>query len=102
MRASSDNEGRDHLYCFTIRHPVVPTALRADRCWSFSGSWTNMLIPKPFSKVLLITGTPIRLPDNLPRENMAAWAALLQSEMERLDEIAKRRHVDANHRKRDE
>jgi len=70
--------------------PIVPMALLADRCWSFPGSWTNMLIPKPFSKVLLITGTPIQLPDDLPREEMAAWAGLLQSEMERLDTIAHR------------
>ena len=70
--------------------PVVPTALLANRCWSFPGSWTNMLIPKPFSKVLLITGTPIPLAEDLPREDMAAWADLLQSEMERLDGIAQR------------
>lgn len=70
--------------------PIVPTALLADRCWSFPGSWTNMLIPKPFSKALLIAGTPIQIPDDLPREEMAAWAVLLQSEMERLDTIAHR------------
>ena len=70
--------------------PVVPTALLADRSWSVSGGWTNMIIPKPFSKVLLISGTPMILPVDLSREEMPAWAAFLQSEMERLDGIAQR------------
>lgn len=70
--------------------PVVPTALLADRCWSVQGNWTNMIIPKPFSKVLLISGTPIVIPEDLPRDEMTGWATFLQSEMERLDEIAHR------------
>jgi lysophospholipid acyltransferase (LPLAT)-like uncharacterized protein len=70
--------------------PVIPTALLADRYWSVPGSWTDMMIPKPFSKVLLISGTPIMIPEQLPREEMSAWAELLQSEMERLDGLAHR------------
>jgi hypothetical protein len=68
--------------------PVVPTALLADRYWSVPGSWTNMIIPKPFSKVLLISGTPMVIPEDLSREEMTGWAELLQSEMERLDGLA--------------
>ena len=70
--------------------PVVPTALVADRYWSVPGSWTNMIIPKPFSKALLISGTPMIIPEELRREEMAAWADFLQAEMERLDELAQR------------
>jgi len=70
--------------------PVVPTALLADRYWSVPGSWTNMIIPKPFSRVLLISGTPIVIPEDVPRDAMTGWANFLQSEMERLDEIAHR------------
>ena len=49
-----------------------------------------MIIPKPFSKVLLISGTPMVIADNLPREEMTAWAEFLQSEMARLHDIALR------------
>lgn len=70
--------------------PIVPTALTADRSWSFPGNWTNMLIPKPFSQALLIAGTPIHVPVDLPREHMKQWAEFLQKEMDRLDAISLR------------
>lgn len=70
--------------------PVVPCALLADRFWSVNGSWTDMILPKPFSKVLLIAGTPMVIPEDLPREAMATQAELLQSEMNRLEDIGRR------------
>jgi lysophospholipid acyltransferase (LPLAT)-like uncharacterized protein len=70
--------------------PIIPTALLANRYWRIPGSWTDMTIPKPFSRVLLITGTPIVVPEDLPREDMDRWAAALELEMERLDQIALR------------
>ncbi len=70
--------------------PIVPTALVANRFWSVPGGWSDMIIPKPFSKVLLISGTPMVIADNLPREEMTAWAEFLQSEMARLHDIALR------------
>jgi lysophospholipid acyltransferase (LPLAT)-like uncharacterized protein len=70
--------------------PIVPTALVCSRQWSVPGSWTNMAIPKPFSKVTLITGTPITIPIELPREEMMAWAEFVSDEMARLELLAER------------
>ncbi len=70
--------------------PIIPTALIASRAWTIDGSWTDMTIPKPFSTVLLITGSPIVVPEDLPREDMELWAAALEVEMDRLDQIGKR------------
>lgn len=70
--------------------PVVPTAIVASRCWMIPGNWTNMLMPKPFSRALLISGRPVTIPDDLPRDVMADWAAGLQAEMERLEAVATR------------
>lgn len=70
--------------------PVVPCALLADRFWSIQGNWTDMILPKPFSKVLLIAGTPMVIPDDLPREAMAERADFLQKEMDRLEDIGQR------------
>jgi lysophospholipid acyltransferase (LPLAT)-like uncharacterized protein len=70
--------------------PVVPCALLADRFWSVNGSWTDMILPKPFSKVLLIAGTPMVIPEDLPREAMASQVELLQCEMNRLEDIGRR------------
>jgi lysophospholipid acyltransferase (LPLAT)-like uncharacterized protein len=70
--------------------PIVPTALVCSRQWSAPGSWTDMAIPKPFSKVILIAGTPIRVPIDLPREEMMAWAEFVSDEMARLELLAQR------------
>ena len=67
--------------------PAVPCALLADRFWSVGGGWTDMIIPKPFSRVVLIAGTPMVIPEETPREDLSAWAELLQSEMSRLELI---------------
>jgi lysophospholipid acyltransferase (LPLAT)-like uncharacterized protein len=72
------------------RRPIVPTALVANRFWSVPGSWSDMILPKPFSRVLLIAGTPVTVPEDLPREQMAAWANSLQKEMDRLDTLSRR------------
>ena len=70
--------------------PVVPTALVANRQWSFPGSWTNMLIPMPFSRALLIAGRPVAIAVDIPREELAQVATQLQHEMERLGTVASR------------
>lgn len=70
--------------------PIVPTAITADCGWSISGSWTDLLIPKPFSKVRLIAGRPIEIPVNLDRAEFPEYTRLLQSEMDRLDALAVR------------
>jgi lysophospholipid acyltransferase (LPLAT)-like uncharacterized protein len=70
--------------------PIVPTALVCNRYWAIAGNWSDMVIPKPFSKVILIAGTPIVVPADLPRENMTLWADFVSTEMDRLERIAQR------------
>lgn len=38
---------------------IVPTAFTCERGWRFGNGWTDLLVPKPFSKVHLLTGEPI-------------------------------------------
>ena len=70
--------------------PIVPTALVCSRQWSVPGSWTDMALPKPFSKVILIAGTPITVPIDLPREEMITCAEFVSAEMARLEFLAER------------
>lgn len=70
--------------------PIVPTALVCNRYWAIGGNWSDMVIPKPFSKVILIAGTPIEVPADLPRENMTIRADFVSEEMGRLERIAQR------------
>jgi hypothetical protein len=70
--------------------PVVPTAIIADRFWSIKGRWTDLVIPKPFARVLLIAGKPIALPADLSRDDFPQYTLLLQQEMDRLNAVAER------------
>ena len=38
--------------------PIIPITSSAEKCWRLS-SWDNFLIPKPFSKTVIILGEPI-------------------------------------------
>ena len=44
---------------------ILPMAALADRYWSLHKSWDKFRIPKPFSKVKLIYGTPIKVPPDV-------------------------------------
>jgi len=64
---------------------IVPTGFGVSRAWRIKGSWTDQVIPKPFSKVILLVGQPIFVPAELPREERSHYVELVQSEMHRLE-----------------
>jgi len=70
--------------------PIVPTTLKATRAWSIPGGWSDMMLPKPFSKALLIAGRPIEVRDDLTRDQISELAELVQREMDRLNMIGDR------------
>lgn len=70
--------------------PVVPTTVVATRSWSIPGGWSDMLLPKPFSRVLLLAGSPVEVANDASREEMTRVAARIQDEMDRLDEIGRK------------
>lgn len=69
---------------------IVPTGFAATSAWNIPGSWTNLMIPKPFSTVYLLTGEPIPVPRDASRETMAEIEVRVQSEMDRLTVAAER------------
>ena len=70
--------------------PVVPTTVTGTSFWAVPAGWSDMIIPKPFSKVLLLAGTPIDVPPDLSREEIATLTEKIQAEMDRLNEIGQR------------
>ena len=68
--------------------PVVATAFSASRAWKPMGSWTDLVIPKPFSKVYAVTSKPFFIPQDATREEIAAATDLIQAEMDRLNSIS--------------
>jgi len=72
------------------RRPLVPCGMAASNAWAIKGSWTDLTIPKPFSAIVMIAGTPVLLSEDLERDAMAACGAALTQEMSRLDGLAER------------
>jgi lysophospholipid acyltransferase (LPLAT)-like uncharacterized protein len=68
--------------------PIVPTAFSAVRCWRIGGSWTDLMIPKPFSRVFAMTGEPITVAPDATDEELAECGRKVQAEMDRLADLA--------------
>jgi lysophospholipid acyltransferase (LPLAT)-like uncharacterized protein len=64
--------------------PVVPVGLSATRAWRPRGRWTDMIVPKPFSKMLVLVGEPIPIPASATREERETWRQLVQAKMDAL------------------
>jgi hypothetical protein len=58
--------------------PVVPVAGAARRCWRLR-SWDRMRIPKPFERVVVAYGEPIRVPPDLARDEVEAWRVRIEA-----------------------
>jgi lysophospholipid acyltransferase (LPLAT)-like uncharacterized protein len=70
--------------------PIVPTVGVCDNAWRIQGSWTDLTIPKPFSRVLMYGGEFFRVPSVLDRASLSKLAEQLEAEMERLEAEASR------------
>ncbi len=70
---------------------VVPTAYSCTRSWSVPGSWTDLIIPKPFSRVFLLAGQPIQVPQALSRDQLGQYVSQIQNEMDRIQAVVDQR-----------
>lgn len=65
---------------------IVPMAFRVSSCWRIKGRWTDMIIPKPFCRITMLLGEPIRIPKKLGREGLVEYTELVQQRMDALYE----------------
>lgn len=65
--------------------PIVPVASACANGWHLQGSWTDLVIPKPFSTSFYLLGKPVRIPPDLSRAELEAYRLKIQAEMDRLD-----------------
>ncbi len=56
--------------------PILPLAIAADRIWQLH-SWDAMFLPKPFSRVTLLTGELLRFPPGMSRNELENGARQL-------------------------
>jgi len=64
--------------------PIVPTAIACSWAWKPQGRWTDMVIPLPFSRVLVLGGMPIRIPEGLLPQRYGPHRDLVQQAMDDL------------------
>jgi lysophospholipid acyltransferase (LPLAT)-like uncharacterized protein len=64
---------------------VLPSAHSATRAWRFKGSWTDMVIPKPFSTVYVAMGEPVEIPPDMPRKKLDQYVGIIQGKMDELN-----------------
>ncbi|OYW24520.1 MAG: hypothetical protein B7Z55_01950 [Planctomycetales bacterium 12-60-4] len=69
---------------------ICACAYTCRRGWRIQGSWTDMLIPLPFTTVYLIISEPISIPPDLSREQLHEYIGIVQAEMDQLDADAER------------
>jgi len=77
---------------------VVPTGFACSRCWRWKGSWSELIIPIPFSTVVMLTGTPIYVPSEVSRTELVKYVERIQDVMEQLDHLAITKIEEITHR----
>jgi lysophospholipid acyltransferase (LPLAT)-like uncharacterized protein len=66
---------------------IVPTAFRCSSCWKIPGSWTHLIIPKPFSTVVLTAGPPLTVLPEIQHGELNSYVQRIQNEMDRLSSL---------------
>jgi lysophospholipid acyltransferase (LPLAT)-like uncharacterized protein len=74
--------------------PIVPMAYRVSRCWRIAGKWTDLVIPKPFSKVTAFLDKPIYVPEKIGREEIEALTHEIQQRLDAMYLLAETNSPD--------
>jgi lysophospholipid acyltransferase (LPLAT)-like uncharacterized protein len=68
--------------------PIVPFHLFAEHAHIFEKAWDRFQLPRPFSRVVLVIGPPIEVPDETGRDLVEAKQTDLQNSLQRARETA--------------
>ena len=63
--------------------PVLPIAVNSTSYWEFR-SWDRFRIPKPWAKLSLLVGEPIKIPPDLSENEIEEWRTLLENKLKEL------------------
>jgi lysophospholipid acyltransferase (LPLAT)-like uncharacterized protein len=70
------------------RCPIVAFHIFAERAHVFEKAWDLFQLPRPFSRVVLVIGPPIEVPDEIGRDAVERKQADLQQALQRARETA--------------
>lgn len=62
---------------------ILPACFATQKAWRF-GSWDKMILPKPFSKSVILSGSLLEVPREASHEEVSKIAILLENELNRL------------------
>jgi lysophospholipid acyltransferase (LPLAT)-like uncharacterized protein len=68
--------------------PIMVFHIGVDRGITFEKTWDHFLLPKPFARTLMLFAPPIYVPPDANAEGMETKHAEMQSELERVRDIA--------------
>lgn len=77
--------------------PLLPLSYAASRAW-YLKSWDRFIIPKPFSRIVITIGAPMRVPKKLLAEDLEPYRLQMQDSLLALsDKASQLLHPDSNH-----
>jgi lysophospholipid acyltransferase (LPLAT)-like uncharacterized protein len=81
-----EHQAKDGLVYLASRtgRPIVPIVSYFEDAWHIPGNWTGLWIPKPFGRCWYLLGTPLSVPADLSRDDIAWHRYHIQAEMDRL------------------
>lgn len=68
---------------------IVPVGIAPRSAWR-AGSWDRMVLPKPFTRVDIVLGEPIAVPEDLPREQLESYRLECEKRLLEIQEMADR------------
>lgn len=66
---------------------VLPLSAYPEKFWTIKKSWDQFRIPKPFSKIFIRYGVPIKIERNADSNNLDQYCSVLKSQLEKDEKI---------------
>lgn len=70
--------------------PIVPVAFAASSAWRPKGRWTDLVIPWPFCRAVMLGGPPIYVPPGLTPQELGPYRDQVQAAMDQIQSRADR------------
>lgn len=72
---------------------LVPMAAAVDRAWHL-GSWDRMMVPRPFSRIVIVRGEPREIPRDLPSSRLEEERRAMEEALDALESTARQHLVE--------
>lgn len=69
--------------------PIICSATVSDRHWLIKGSWTNLVVPKPFSRAVMVASEMITIPPDIDKAEIEVYRQKIQKRMEEVEHEAR-------------